>query len=114
MTLHWTKLAGGDLLCVEHPIRLLKPVDRSEESPGWMIETPVDADLNLGGDDWRWTALWHPGTTDAMQARNERDARALVVEQLDRLLASVDADYPEWTVEQRAKIIEYEKVREAE
>lgn len=111
-TLHWTKLANGDLLCVEHPIRLGKPVSRGAEYPGWQILAPVEPDPDYG-DGWRWSIVNVEGEVWPLEARNERDARGLVVEQLHYLLRTVaDSGYsPRWEPEVRQSIADHETRR---
>lgn len=112
--LTWTKLADGDLLCHEHPIRLDKPLDRHADTPGWMILVPAEDGSGVG-DDWWWRPVPVKGETMALEANSERDARALVIEHLDHVLQYIaQVPYPGWTPERRAAVIEYATQREAE
>lgn len=114
--LTWTRLANGDLLCNEHPIRLEKPLDRSAESPGWRPRVPWEEE---GGyvDGWRWREV---PTYDAgwkLEANNSGDARDMVTEHLDHILDHArwdNAAYPEWTPDLRARIVAHEEQRMAE
>ena len=112
--LTWTKLADGDLLCVEHPIRLQKPLDRRADTPGWMILVPAEGGAGTG-DDWWWRPVPIKGETMALEANSERDARRMVLDHFDHVLDWIaQVDYPGWTAERRTAVIEYEVKSEAQ
>ncbi|MFI5736201.1 hypothetical protein ACIA49_39165 [Kribbella sp. NPDC051587] len=53
--LAWDRLANGDLLCRQYPIRLVKPYSRRAEDPGWLVRTPYAEDPTYDEiDGWQW------------------------------------------------------------
>lgn len=116
--LTWTRLANGDLLCHQHPIRLRKPLDRRAESPGWYVEVPWEPNTVDGHPDgwwWRTVESYDPGWD--LTAGTLADAKVMVARNLDYILNHDkwgNGAYPEWTAEQRAVVVEAEEKREAE
>lgn len=96
--LTWTKWTNGDLMCREHPIKLQKPYSRHADSPGWAVRVPYERDDNFD-DGWAWRYLEDPAKTlpiemgGGLKANNAREAKALVDEHLDHVLAAIPADY---------------------
>lgn len=102
--LTYIKLATGDLLCKERPIRLSKPLSRSPEQPGWQIRVPIDPDATYPVDRWRWTSILKEDSSGTLEAASEREARALVVEHLAHVIDWTSGDYM-WTEARRLALI---------
>lgn len=96
--LTWKRLDNGDLLCREHPIKLIKPMSRRADDAGWMVRVPYERDSNFD-DGWQWRYLESPATTlpvemgGGLKGDNSEDAKALVAEHLDYALAAIPAEY---------------------
>lgn len=98
--LTYTRLADGDLLCREYPIRLVKP--RGRRGTGWMIMVPTEHHPALG---WMWSAVRTEDSASDLWGNNERDARALVAVNLGHIRNKISADIV-WTKERRQQMAE--------
>lgn len=97
--LRWTRLANGDLLCAEHPIRLIKPLSRSSRDPGWQIKVPIEqvgeGDTLDAGDGYWWRGVSSLDAPAGVEFGRAQDAKAYAADDLDHLLSKwVDPEYP--------------------
>lgn len=114
--LTWTRLANGDLLANEHPIRLVKPYSRRNEDPGWQIRYPIEPDGSWDEvDGWMWVTVQTPGETWPLEAASERNAKALAEESLDYILRAYPFDDDEpYPADGHQRVIEAAQRREEE
>jgi hypothetical protein len=103
--LAWDRLANGDLLCRQYPIRLVKPVSRRAEDPGWQVRTPYAEDPTYDdADGWQWGCVLDRGSAP-LEAASKQKA-------IDMINSSVylayirehwiPTDYGEWNETRRA------------
>lgn len=94
-SLHWHRLADGDLLCAEYPIRLVKPLRRGD---GWTVKVPFDIEPGLdAGDGYWWRELHAPGSTEQLLFMRVAEAKADVAADVAwylRTEAGFAEDYP--------------------
>jgi hypothetical protein len=96
--LTWTRLTNGNQLCNEHPIKLEKPWSRSADSPGWVVRVPYERDVGFA-DGWQWRTMEDPEKTlpveigGGLEGANLQEAKHLVSQHLDYILAEIPPDY---------------------
>ncbi len=71
--LTWDRLADGDLLCRQYPIRLVKPRSRRAEDPGWLVRTPYIEDPTYDETDgWQWGFVLDRGSAPLEAASKQK------------------------------------------
>lgn len=106
--LTWQRLATGDLLCNEYPIRLVKPLDRRAESPGWVFRVPASEDSSYADrDGWQWTNILDQDTRQ-LEDTSARDAKARLESTVYReyILGWIPREYGEWTAERQQAFVD--------
>lgn len=93
--LHWHRLADGDLLCADYPIRLIKPLRRGD---GWTVKVPFDIEPGLdAGDGYWWRELLAPDSLEPLRFDRVAQAKADVAGDVSwylRTEAGFAEDYP--------------------
>jgi hypothetical protein len=118
--LSWVRLANGDQLSREHPIRLIKPISRHAGDPGWQITAPLEriaaGDALDAGDGYYWSRVTSYDAPHGVDFGNVQDAKRHAATNLDELLTKwVDEDYPsrDWQAIGHPAVVEAAERREA-